>query len=232
MTMIDIQVIASGSSGNCYKISDQSTSLLIEAGIRFRKIQEAINFKMSDISGCLISHSHLDHCRDTDKVLKVGIDCYLSEDTRKSLGVSGHRVHVYEALKIFEIGTFKILPFPVQHDAENHGFLIQSQNGGKLLFATDTYYLKYRFKGLTHIMIECNYSTDILEANIKDGVTPAQIRNRVLKSHFELENVKKFLLANDLSSVREIYLIHVSGTNGDKERFIEEIKEITGKPVF
>ncbi len=230
--MIDIKTIASGSSGNCYRISDGTTNILIECGIQFSRIQEALSFKMSEITGCLISPSHLDHCKSTDKILRAGIDCYLSEATRKCIGVLGHRVHVFESLEMFKIGTFKILPFPVQHDVENHGFLIVSKNGSKLVFATDTYYVKYLFKDINYWMVECNYSVKTLEENIRSGAVPKEIRNRIVKSHFSLENVKEFFRVNDTSKVNEIHLIHLSGNNADRALFKSEIQAVTGKPVF
>jgi phosphoribosyl 1,2-cyclic phosphodiesterase len=49
---------ASGSGGNCYRVSDNHTTLLIEAGVPIRKIQEATGFKISLLDGCLISHAH------------------------------------------------------------------------------------------------------------------------------------------------------------------------------
>lgn len=57
-----------------------------------------------------------------------------------------------------------MLPVKTEHDAkEPLGFLIYSRTTReKLLFATDTYYIRYRFPGLTHIMIECNYAIDIM----------------------------------------------------------------------
>jgi phosphoribosyl 1,2-cyclic phosphodiesterase len=62
-------------------------------------------------------------------------------------------------------------------------------------------------------------------------VEPA-LKTRILKSHFSLKNVKKFLLANDLSRVKEIWLIHLSDGNSDAELFKREIQELTGKMVF
>jgi len=127
---------------------------------------------------------HLDHCRDTDKLLKAGIDCYMSESTRQSTGVSGHRVHIFESLKLFNIGDWKVLPFPLEHDAENHGFLIQS-GSDKLVYATDTFYVKYKFKDITHFMIELNYSKAVLEENIASGIVPAEIRNRIWRRNIQ-----------------------------------------------
>jgi len=44
--------------------------------------------------------------------------------------------------------------------------------------------------------------------------------------------VKKFLQANDLSRVQEIWLLHLSDGNSNSERFKREVKEISGKPVY
>ncbi len=73
---------------------------------------------------------------------------------------------------------------------------------------------------------------DILRANIEAGLVPVELKNRIIQSHFSLENVKKFLQANDLSQVREIWLIHLSDDNSDADRFKREIQELTGKPVY
>lgn len=229
--MIAIKKIASGSSGNCYRIDNGKTVLMIECGISFKKIREAFDFKLSSVSGCLVSHSHQDHCRSIRDIIKAGIDCYMSQETAASLNIQSHRIKTIQAKKQFQIGVFQILPFGVQHDVENFGFLIQSGTE-KLLFATDTYYIKYKFKGLTHIMIECNYSKKILDKNIESGAISGSMRHRLLESHFEIDQAKDFFLSNDMSSVQEIYLVHISKGNGDPELFKKEIQEITGKPVY
>ena len=129
------------------------------------------------------------------------------------------------------IKTFAIIPFPTQHDAAKPlGFLIKSLVTNEVvLFATDTYYVKNKFEGLNYIMIECNYASDILEK--RDNISKKQ-KDRLYKSHFELENVKEFLRNQDLSQVKEIYLMHLSSGNSDEERFKREIQELTGIPVY
>ena len=81
-------------------------------------------------------------------------------------------------------------------------------------------------------MIECNYASDILYRNVENGSVPMVLKNRLLTSHFSLDNVKEFLKANDLSKVQEIWLLHLSDGNSDAERFKREIMELTGKPVY
>jgi len=81
-------------------------------------------------------------------------------------------------------------------------------------------------------MIEANYCMDILKRNVEAETVPKTLKNRLLKSHFSLENVKQFLQANDLSRVQEIWLLHLSNGNSDAERFKREVMELTGKPVY
>ncbi|MEH7392434.1 MBL fold metallo-hydrolase [Bacillus sp. JJ1474] len=230
--MIEITAIASSSKGNCYRVTDGHTPLLLECGINYREIQKAFNFRMSEVAGCFVTHEHGDHSKSLKDVLKAGIDCYMSDGTAEALGVEHHRIKKVEVKKQFQIGTWTILPFDVQHDvSEPLGFLLVNQTGEKLLFATDTYYIKYRFQGLTHIMVECNYSLDILNENIATGRVPTVMKKRLMQSHFSLENVKDFLLANDLNQVQEIWLLHLSDTNSDEKVFKEEIQKATGKIV-
>lgn len=225
--------MASSSRGNCYRIDDGSAPLLLECGVPFKEIQRKLTFQLSGISGVLVSHEHKDHSKAIPDMMKAGIDCYMSRGTADALGISGHRAKIIRPRSQFTIGTWTILPFETQHDAkEPLGFLLANQAGEKLLFATDTYYVKYRFQGLTHIMVECNYSLDILRANVESGRVRAELKNRLLQSHFSLENVKGFLMANDLSNTQEIYLLHLSDDNSDAERFKREIQELTGKPVY
>ena len=231
--MIEITALASGSKGNCYRVTDGHTPLLLECGINYRDIQKGLQFRMSEVAGCLITHEHGDHCKSLKDILKAGIDCYMSGGTAEAIGIKHHRIKTVKNQKSFTIGTWTILSFDVQHDvSEPYGFLLVNQAGEKVLFATDTYYIKYTFTGLTHILIECNYSLEVLNQNILDGSVPAVMKKRLLQSHFSLENVKEFLKANDLSKVQEIWLLHLSDTNSDEGKFKEEIMALTGRRVY
>lgn len=232
---LEINTIASGSTGNCYRISDGETVLMIECGLPIRKIKQTFNFKLSGVAGCLISHEHLDHSKSFLDLVKTGIDCYASEGTINEClgGVRGHRINTIRSMEAFKIGNMVIMPFKVQHDAsEPLGFLIDSHGDNRLLFATDTYYIKYQIPNLTHAMIECNYSIDILNKNIEKGIIPKVFQKRIIRSHFELGDVKEFFRSNDLSKLKEVHLIHISKTNGDPELFKKEIQQITGVPVY
>jgi phosphoribosyl 1,2-cyclic phosphodiesterase len=231
---MDITVIASGSSGNAYRISDGDTALLLDAGIPLQRIKQALNFRVRDIAGCLITHAHGDHAKAAGDLAKAGVDVYTSQGTIDACRLTGHRIKPVKALQEVMIGTFAVLPFDVQHDApEPLGFLLTSRRTGeKLLYFTDTYYLKYRFTGLTHIMGECNYSMDIVEQSVRNGYIPPELVPRLIKSHMSLEHFLDLLKANDLHEVKQIYLLHLSNNNSDAERFREAVQKLTGTEVY
>lgn len=230
---MEIKTIASGSKGNAYVISSGRSKLLIECGINFDLIRKALDFDLSTVEGCLISHEHGDHVAGVKKMLRTSnIKLYASEGTLSVLKPLDSQQVVLKEKVAQNIGEWIVLPFRTEHDAkEPLGFIIQHKNE-RLLFITDSYYVRYKFKNINYLMIECNYSTDILEQNVTDRLIHPTQKKRVLKSHFSLDNVKEFLKANDLSHLREIHLLHISEKNGDPERFKNEIQAMTGIPVY
>lgn len=230
---MNINVIASGSSGNAYIIYDGVTSLLLDCGISYKRIQQGSGFRMSNISGCLITHEHQDHSKAAHELIKRGTDIYSSQGTIAACKLYGHRVHVIKELKRFEIASYNILPFDVEHDAADPlGFLISSTvTDETLLYFTDTYYLKYKFSGVTHIMAEANYSIGILQENIDNGSMGVR-KARLLESHMSIEHLIDMLKANDLTRLQQIYLIHMSNDNSNEKEFKEAIQRVTGAEVY
>ena len=116
---------------------------------------------------------------------------------------------------------------------QNHcGFLIQYKpTGEKLLYATDTYYIKYKFSKLNYLLLECNYNKEIAKENAKNGVINKTRYSRLLESHFSLDNVIKFLKSNDLSYVKNIILCNLSDTNSNQKIMQSRVFEETNIPT-
>lgn len=217
----------SSSSGNLYTLKSCNETLLLECGVSIARIREALNYRLSEVIGCLVSHGHQDHCKAVKDVQKAGIDCYLSCETAEALNCNSHRTNIIEPLKQFKVGCFTVLPFPTEHDcAGSLGFLI-SDGKSKLVFATDTYFVRYRFNGISIFAIECNWS----KATLNPDLDPI-VKRRLFRSHFSLENVIEFFKANDLSKCQQIILLHLSSDNSDAEYFKSEVQKVTGKPVY
>lgn len=228
---MELKTIMSSSKGNCYVITDEGRSLIIEAGVSAKKMN-GIDFSIVD--GCLISHEHSDHGKGAKGLIKrSSLDVYASKGTLDALELPKHRSVVIESLKQFNIKDWTILPFDTQHDAkEPLGFFIESPSGKRILFATDTYYIKYKFPRITHLMIECNYSKEILDENYHNKTIQAFRYKRVIASHFELGNVKSFIKSNDMSELEQVMLLHLSNENANGDLFKKEIQAVTGTPVY
>lgn len=223
---------ASGSSGNLYTVESNGSRLMIECGLPIQKISKKLDYSLQGIEACLVSHGHQDHCKAWREIAKSGIDIYMTQGTKDALKAEGHRIKVVQPLVPFSISSFKIKAFDTQHDTEGSaGYLVQDNEGKTLVYLTDSYYSRYVFKGLNIIAVECNYSEDLLEENLKNGTTDRHLYARVKRSHFGLQHVKQFLLANDLSKVEEIFLLHLSSRNADEEVIRNEIMRATGKQI-
>lgn len=231
--MITFKSISSSSKGNAYLVeSTGAPPLLLEAGLPFRKLRERLGFRLSGLAGCLVSHEHMDHAQGVKDLLKAGVECFMSNGTSGSLGVSlHHRTNMVMAGVPRRIGEWDILPFSLDHDAtEPLGFFI-SFEADSLLFVPDTAGVKERFLGATIVAIECNHIGDVLDENVRSGRVDSALADRIRKSHLSLESLVAMLKTMDLSRCRQIYLLHLSDNNSDEYRMKKEVQQVCGIPV-
>lgn len=222
-----LEVLASGSDGNCYLLHTSCGIIILEAGIPWKDVLKALHFNVTNVLCCLVSHEHGDHAKYVKEYAQSLSMIVMSKGTKKALNFKSPCVCTWEYVHVQNIG---ISMFYTQHDAEEPcGFYVDDMNTGEdLIFATDTYYIKYRFASdVNYIMVECNYSEDILQDNIESGtIHPARVK-RLRRSHFELSRVKDFIKANNSPNLSNIVLLHLSKQNSDPQRFKDEIDKVT-----
>lgn len=235
--------LGSSSNGNCYILESENEALMIECGIHMREVKKALNWKLSKIVACVVSHRHQDHALHLPEVVKCGIKVLALPDVFEARlwGKSRRETEPFckeiEPMHGYKVGGFKIFAFDLTHSNNDYspcpcvGFLIEHEELGKLLFVTDTMMMKYSFPGVDHIMIEANYEDGILDESIANGITEASQRSRLLASHLELQQTAKILQRPELKGVQNIVLLHLSSRNSDPELFRETIEAATGKPV-
>ena len=226
---------ASSSLGNLYRVVSDSfrTQLLIECGLPIKDIRKCLGTQMNKIDGVLISHEHKDHSRAIHEFLKMGIDIYTGKGTLTAIEAEkSPYVHSVKSQEVINVGDITILPFKTNHDAaEPLGFMLRDE-ADIVMFATDTYNVEYKLNGATKLMIECNHSYEIIDKKVAAGTLNKKQAERLVKSHFSLENLKNWLKLNDLTRLKEIYLLHLSKTNADPVQFKKEIEELTGVPTY
>lgn len=228
-----LKVVSTGSIGNCYILENESEAIIIECGVNIQKIKEALDFDFTKVVGVLVTHEHGDHNKGMFEVMKQGLNVYATAGTHKaSMSVGNHRAKVCKSKEQFQIGNFRVIPFEVKHDAaEPVGFLINHSETGNVLFLTDSVYSPYTFRNLNNIIIEANFSKAIIDKKFGSDSGKEFLRNRILQSHFSLENCKDMLSANDLTKVNNIVLIHLSDNNSNEVQFKREVADLTCKTV-
>ena len=55
---VRLNILGSGSDGNTYLIECDGEVLILDCGIALKETKIALNFDLSKIVGCFISHSH------------------------------------------------------------------------------------------------------------------------------------------------------------------------------
>ena len=229
---VDIQVLGSGSSGNCYAVDDGQTKIMIEVGMPWKQIQRALNFETHTISAVLCSHSHLDHAGHIKSAMRAGVDVYASQAVFDALNLTGHRLKPIKANEQFQIGSWAIVPFELRHDTGILGFVLASKTGEKLCYITDSMYSPNTFSGITHWMLEVNYDERTIKQNVADGIIDREHYKRVIRSHCSLETAVELLGANDLSNTQGLWIIHMSNENANAERIKRTLQEAFGIPVY
>lgn len=229
---MQLKVIGSSSKGNAYVLDGRHESLVIEAGIKLKEVKRAIGFdNLPKVVGCIISHQHNDHAGYATEYAEAGIKVLALQATLEAKSIGRNCMAVEEG-KGYKVGGFTVYPFEVMHDVPCIGYVVCHKECGKLVFFTDTYSCQHSFTGVTHYIIEANYSDERLEDNIAAGRVPKLLRDRLLTSHMEIGNTIAFLRRNPLKTVRNIVLVHLSDGNSDEAQFIDRTIAATGKRVY
>jgi phosphoribosyl 1,2-cyclic phosphodiesterase len=217
----------SSSKSNLYTVeSAGGERLLIECGCTPKQLQKAIDYQLNNIIGCLLTHEHRDHSKSAEWLLDNGIDVYMSKGTMQALGLIHRRIHIIEDKHPVMVSPYEVFPFNVEHDAaEPLGFIVK-EDAEALFFVTDTSHIKQRFGcQFSVIAICCNYDGKWLKDQVEAGKINETYAKRLLTSHMEKKVTKSYIKdCCNLDKCTEIHLLHMSGTNIDKEKIRAEIE--------
>lgn len=226
-----LKCLASGSSGNCYLLSSDTETLILDCGIPVMEIKKALNFYLSKVAGVCVTHAHLDHSKSVSDLRNMGFSVFTPYD-RKYIGIKENDKFP-ERNTYFNGSSFDITAFALTDKNGNwmhtnadglecpcYGFLIKHPDLGRMLYITDTELVKWKFKDIDHILISCNYQSKYVtdEEQAK--------RNHVLRGHMELETVKEFIKQNSSDRLKNVILCHLSDRNANAKEMVKEVKKI------
>lgn len=202
-----LMVIGSGSSGNGYLLTNGTETLVIESGKRLLDVKKALNFQIRGIVGAIDTHTHGDHHKYASEYELAGIPVWTPWKDGN-------------LRQVRKFGGFTVKSFECIHDVPCVGYLIEHHDSGlKMLYATDTEYVKYTFNGLTATLIEANYSEEYVNRD------EAKFRH-VMTGHMSIETTIECIKANMNDGLKNIILCHLSKDNSDPLAFKESVKAI------
>lgn len=194
-------------SENCYALIHEGKALLLDAGVSASKIvfelhKAGFDDVYKNIVGCLVTHSHGDHCKGVAKLVKNGVDCFGPVEVED--------VIIVEPYKLYDFIDFNVKVIPVPHDVRCFAYSIEF-GGKKILYATDLAYFPPT-AGLPNydlILIENNW-TDL---GMQESDLAYPVKIRIKGSHMREETLRRILLDDKLISYRKCLFVHMSPRN-------------------
>ena len=225
---MELKVISTGSTGNCYLLKPKKgRGLLLECGLTFDKIKEGLNYDLN-IEACLLTHEHVsDHAKCPQEIINAGIPLYTSFGTASMLKLKG--ANCIREREMVILNEWKFIPFMVDHDVvEPFGYMIGHPECGIIVFATDTKDINIQFGTVNHWIIEANYSSEIMMERLMGDTLNTYLAGRVCQNHMSIETTIKVLKENYSNSMRSVTLIHLSDTNGYGKEFKKMVASQVG----
>ena len=161
---------------------------------------------------------HIDHVKSLDYFINLGIPCYGNKDV-----CDAHNGCI-ELPKVLKVDGFKVQTFELVHDVPNNAFIIDTEDGIRILYCTDTKRIPKKVKGVHYACIECNNDQDtIIDNAMCDVFTKSKPEN-----HQSLCECARYLKAIDKANLQCIVLWHMSMSNIDEKKAIDTIKREVG----
>jgi len=232
-----VQVLASGSKGNCTYIESKDTKILIDAGInliRIKKELEKINIDVNTIDGILITHTHSDHINGLASIIKkLNIPVFIKEELSSEIKkiVSQENIVIIE--NEFNIKDLTIEVINASHDVPAFGFIVNGNNKS-MVYLTDTGYINRKYYEITKnkdiYVIESNHD----EKMLMEGPYPYILKQRVVGDQGHLSNryTGRYLNKTIGENTKYVILAHLSEHNNTPELALEQVKEELESSIF
>lgn len=223
--------LGSGSSGNCYYFSTDTTTILIDAGLSMRKMRthlKGFGLSLDKVDAVFVTHDHADHIKAVGdlanemnkpiyatQLVHEGINrnyCISSKLTEK------HIRYVHKGEQI-TIGDIRITPFEVPHDSTDCVGYMLELDGAVFCLITDvgqvTPIIEEMVSRANYLVIESNYDQQMLLA----GKYPAHLKGRIQSGRGHLSNAltAKLIAEHCSPALKHIWLCHLSQENNHPE---------------
>ncbi|WP_323611763.1 MBL fold metallo-hydrolase [Erysipelothrix enhydrae] len=215
-------MLASGSKGNCCLVESHGVRIMIDCGTTKRYLKqsfESLELTFDDVDCVLITHDHSDHTSQLKHFSHHQIYC-------PSEVVFNHtKVEPYIP---FHVGPFIITAVKTSHDADDSVGYIVDDGSRKLVYITDTGYIREQdfelIRDADYYILESNHDPELLMQTNR----PYAIKRRILSDTGHLSNEEAGVLLSKVVSekTKEILLAHLSSEANDEYLALSTVREL------
>ncbi len=224
---MEVCALSSGSSGNCFLINQGKSSILIDAGISCKKIEERMNSlgkKVESIKGIFVTHEHSDHVKGIDVFArKYGVPVFATKKLieNKFLCSKEELLNNIKKEDSTALGSMEIISFPKVHRAiEPIGFTVLDKKSGKRVSViTDAGHIcpsiAEQVSDSNILFLESNHDPEMLE----NGPYPYFLKKWIKGDDGHLSNSQSIegVIENAKSKLKYLTLCHLSEHNNSPE---------------
>ena len=212
--------LGSGSRGNAVLVNHRSTLLMVDCGLSLKATEarlELVDCTPAEVTALLVTHEHSDHIQGVSRLAsRHGIPVWMTPGTATCPAVRNlSHIHHLRNDEAVEIGSIRVQPFPVPHDAREPTQFAFEAGGRKLGLLTDTGFItphiRTRLEACDAIAVEFNHDLDSLHR----GPYPASVKARIASSLGHLSNDQAAQLMVDVHhpGLQWVTALHLSGRN-------------------
>ncbi|MCM3411487.1 MBL fold metallo-hydrolase [Metabacillus litoralis] len=216
-----VNILASGSGGNCIALQSGGVTILVDAGIAKTKIERRlldVGIRPTEIKAILVTHAHSDHVKGLPLANKYKIPVFASEGEWKSIkNVDSDNQRIINPYENFNFEKeFYISSFKTHHDAHDPlGFTVSDYQGNKCSICLDTGKVDdemieaMEFSNI--YIIEANHEPNMVEVSDYPNSVKARIVSHI--GHLSNEQTAEALGRLVNGTKEKIYLTHLSSKN-------------------
>ena len=161
---------------------------------------------------------HQDHIKSLDYFINLGIPCYGNKDV-----CDAHNGCI-ELPNVLKVDGFKIQTFELVHDVPNNAFVIDTDDGIRILYCTDTQYIPKVVKRVCYAIIECNNDFDTIVDNAMEG----DMTMSNFKEHQNINDCIEYLKRIYNVDLQQVVLWHLSSTNINPNEAVKRVRRELG----
>jgi len=218
---IRFTVLASGSTGNATIVQTDEATLLVDAGLSAKKLDELMlerGVAGRDIDGIFVTHEHSDHIKGLGAFArKHELPVYANDATWAALekhvgAIADSNRRIVATGEAVEFGDLRVESYPISHDAAEPVGYCFYDGECKLSLVTDLGYMSDKVKRMAIdsdvLVLESNHDIEMLRM----GRYPWNIKRRILSDigHLSNEAAGEALAELLTDRTKRVYLAHLS----------------------